>query len=168
MLKAAVVATGVLLLGSQAAAQTKAHPPVKASAQATAEASAEVRSGHERWGPPPPGLPAGAQVAVLAGDPGKAGPFVIRAKMPAGYTVPPHFHPTTENITVISGDLTFGMGDKMTPEAGGKLNAGDFISLKAKMHHYATTKAGGVIQISSQGPFAITYINQADDPRHKK
>jgi quercetin dioxygenase-like cupin family protein len=104
-------------------------------------------------------------VAVIDGDPSKAGPFTIRAKMPAGYTVPPHSHPTAENVTVLSGDLTVGMGDKLSPENGAKLRPGDFISLKATMHHFATTTSGGVIQISAEGPFAITYVNPADDPR---
>ena len=88
--------------------------------------------------------------------------------MPAGYTIRPHFHPTDENVTVVSGDLTVGMGDKLSPATGAKLRPGDFISLKAKMHHFATTTGGGVIQISAQGPFAITYVNPADDPRRKR
>lgn len=148
MLKAAVFASGLLLVGSQTLAQ--------------------VRSGEEAWGPPPAGLPSGSQVAVLAGDPGKAGPFVIRAKMPAGYTIPPHSHPTMENVTVLSGDLTVGMGDKLAPEAGAKLKPGDFISLEAKMNHFAKSTNGAVIQISAQGPFEITYVNPADDPRRRK
>ena len=88
--------------------------------------------------------------------------------MPAGYAVPPHFHPTAENITIVSGDLSIGMGDKLDRNGGAKLQAGDFISLKARMHHFAVSQGGGVIQISSQGPFAITYINPADDPRGAK
>src|SRR5690242_6239129 len=54
-----------------------------------------------KWGPSPPGLPPGAQVSVVAGDPGKDGPYVIRAKLPSGYKIPPHFHPTAENVTVL-------------------------------------------------------------------
>ena len=131
-------------------------------------AVAQVRSGQEVWVPAPRGLPPGGQVAVLAGDPAKPGPFIIRAKMPAGYTIPPHSHPTAENITVLSGDLTLGMGDKLDGNAGAKLSPGDFMSLQAKMHHFAATQGGAVIQISSEGPFAITYVNPADDPRSKK
>ncbi len=59
-----------------------------------------------KWGPPPPGLPAGSEIAVLSGDPSKAGvPFTIRARMPDGYKIPPHWHPTDENVTVVQGML---------------------------------------------------------------
>ena len=36
------------------------------------------------WGPAPPSLPSVAQVSALAGNPGKAEPFILRLKMPAG------------------------------------------------------------------------------------
>src|SRR5688572_20600935 len=62
------------------------------------------------WGDGPPSLPPGAKVAVLQGDPTKPGPFTIRARMPAGYKIPAHWHPTDENITVISGLFNMGMG----------------------------------------------------------
>ncbi|MBB4641942.1 cupin domain-containing protein [Rhizorhapis suberifaciens] len=128
-------------------------------------AIAQVQSGKEAWGPAPPGLPDGSQATILSGDPGKTGFFVIRAKMPAGYTIPPHWHPTDENVTVITGELMLGMGDKVDPATATTLTAGGFIVAKAKMHHYATTKTGAVVQISGEGPFAINYINPADDPR---
>src|ERR1044071_5477583 len=65
-----------------------------------------------QWGPAPPAVPKGAQMAVLAGDPGKPGPFVIRLKFPAGWKIPAHQHPGAEAVTVISGNFGFGMGDK--------------------------------------------------------
>jgi hypothetical protein len=63
------------------------------------------------WGDPPPSLPPGSRMAVLAGDPSKPGPFVIRAQVPAGYKVPPHWHPTDENLTILSGTVALGMGE---------------------------------------------------------
>lgn len=128
-------------------------------------AIAQVHSGEEAWGPPPPGLPPGSQAAVLYGDPGKPGLFVIRAKLPAGYTVPPHWHSTDESLTVISGDLTLGMGDRLDPAIAAKLTTGGFIVTKANMRHFARTEGGAVLQIAAQGPFSITYVNPADDPR---
>ena len=62
-----------------------------------------------KWGPRPPGLPEGAQAAVVEGDPSKAGPFVVRLDLPDGYEVRPHWHPTSERISVLRG--TFLMGD---------------------------------------------------------
>lgn len=34
----------------------------------------------------------------------------------------------------------------------------------ANVHHYAWTKTGATIQVHLNGPFAITYVNPADDP----
>src|SRR5437016_9043785 len=65
-----------------------------------------------KWGPAPPGLPPGAQVAVVTGDPSKDGPYVVRAKLPAGYRIMPHTHPTDENVTVLSGTFHIGMGGR--------------------------------------------------------
>src|ERR1700751_4455933 len=65
------------------------------------------------WGPAPPSIPPGAQLALAAGDPSKEGLFTMRLKMPANYKVPAHHHPTDEFVTVISGDFRVGLGDKL-------------------------------------------------------
>jgi len=118
-----------------------------------------------KWGPAPPVLPKGGQMAVLAGDPGKPGPFVVRLKMPSGYKIPPHQHPTDEAVTVISGDFRFGMGDKLDEAKAEKLGTGGFVDLPKNMNHYAFSGGGEVVvQINSEGPFAIKYVNPADDP----
>lgn len=120
-----------------------------------------------KWGPAPPALPAGAQVAVLAGDPGKEGVFLMRVKLPAGYKVPPHWHPMDEYVTVLSGTLQFGMGDKFDAAQMRALPAGSYVTAEKEMRHYVQTKGPTVIQITAMGPFAITYVNAADDPRNK-
>jgi quercetin dioxygenase-like cupin family protein len=119
-----------------------------------------------KWGPAPPSLPPGAQVAVLAGDPSKDGPYVIRAKLPAGYKIPAHTHPTDENVTIISGSFHFGMGDKFDAKKGETLHAGGFFRAAAGMQHYAWASAPTIIQVHGVGPFAITYVNPVDDPRN--
>lgn len=117
-----------------------------------------------KWGAAPPNLPKGAKLAVLYGDPGKPGPFVIRLMAPANYKIAPHWHSQTENLTIISGTLYLGMGDKMDTGKGHGLSAGGYHYLPAKAHHYAYTKSPTVIQINGEGPFDITYLNPADDP----
>ena len=118
------------------------------------------------WGPAPPALPPGSTVAMLAGDPGKEGsPFTMRATLPDGYRVPPHWHPTTENVTVISGTFHVAPGDTFDTAKGDALTAGGFVSLPATMHHYAWAEGPTVIQVHGTGPFALTYVNPADDPR---
>ena len=119
------------------------------------------------WGPAPPKLPPGAQIAVLAGDPGSEGAYVMRAKFPKGYKVPPHWHPTRENVTVISGSISIGAGEKFDAAAGKKVTAGGFISLPALMAHFAWTDEETEIQIHGLGPFALFYVDPADDPTKK-
>ena len=138
------------------------------SALLSASAQSQVNPGNLKWGPAPPGLPRGAQASVLAGNPDKSGMFTIRLKFPAGYTVPPHSHPADEDVTVISGQLSLGMGSRMNRAKSASLVPGGFARAPARMNHYATTRSGAVIQITSQGPFAIKYVNPADDPRRRR
>lgn len=127
-------------------------------------AQAQVNSQDLKWGPAPPIFAKGAQMAVLSGDPSKSGEFVIRLKVPAGYKIAAHHHPTDEYVTVMEGDFSLGMGDKLDQAKSASLAAGGFAMAPAKMNHYAWSKGGAVIQVSAEGPFAMTYVNPADDP----
>ena len=120
-----------------------------------------------KWGPAPPGLPPGGQLAVLSGDPGKPGPFTISVKFGDGYTVRPHWHPSTENVTVLSGVLLVGMGEKYDEASMKALQAGGFASLPGKSPHYVKAKGATTLTISGTGPFEITYVDPKDDPRKK-
>ncbi len=117
------------------------------------------------WGEAPSALPKGAQMAVISGDPGKPGDYTLRAKLPAGYKVAPHWHSSAEHVTVISGTVAFGMGDRADDAAMTSLAAGGFAVMPAKMHHSFATRTAAVIQVHGTGPFDINYINPADDPR---
>ena len=121
-----------------------------------------------KWGPTPPVLASGAEMAVLAGDPAKSGPVTLRLKMPAGYVIAPHWHPTDERVTVISGHVGLGMGDTLDKKKSKLLKPGGYAVAPANMHHYAWTKTGAIVQVDLMGPFAITYVNPADDPSKKK
>jgi quercetin dioxygenase-like cupin family protein len=122
-----------------------------------------------QWGPAPPLLPPGAQIAVLAGDPGKPGPNTIRLKFPANYAIPAHSHPADEHVVVTAGALTFGMGDKLTKGAGNKtLSPGGFALMPANMNHFAYTTAETTIVLYGQGPVEFKYVNPSDDPRNAK
>lgn len=125
-----------------------------------------VRPGAIKWGPAPPGLPPGGQMALLVGNPGKAGvAYVIRAKLPDGYKVPLHWHPTDENVTVLKGMLLVGKADSDTVE---ELPAGSYMRMPKTMRHFAMAKGETVIQLHGIGPFEINYVNPADDPRKKQ
>jgi uncharacterized protein DUF4437 len=121
-----------------------------------------------KWGPAPNVLPRGAQIAVVSGDPSKDALYVVRLKLPSNYELPAHNHPTSEYVTVISGDFHIGMGDKLDRQKGLTLNAGGFAEASAKMNHYAWTSSETIVQIHGQGPFAITYVNPTDDPSKKQ
>ena len=120
-----------------------------------------------QWNPAPPILPPGAQLAVLEGNPGAKGPIVMRLKLPADYVVPPHWHSMHERITVISGTFNIGNGDAVDRKASQPLTAGGFLSLPAKMHHYAWVNVPTIVQINLEGPFDLFYVNPADNPQQK-
>jgi mannose-6-phosphate isomerase-like protein (cupin superfamily) len=122
-----------------------------------------------KWGPAPPFLPPGAQLAVLEGDPmASSGDFTIRLKMPDGYKVAPHTHPHRENVTVLSGTLKVGMGDQFDAGKMMSFGSGSFAYLDPSMHHYAAASGETVIQIHGMSPVKFNYINPADDPSMKK
>jgi quercetin dioxygenase-like cupin family protein len=121
-----------------------------------------------QWAPAPDALPRGGEMAGLSGDPGKSGWFTVRLKMPAGYKIPAHQHPHTERITVISGELRFGTGDKLVEKQANTLGPGGFVDLPANTDHYAFAEVPTIIQITGEGPFGIKYVNAADDPSKKK
>ena len=152
-MQARILGPVLLLVGASGALADDMKMPVNAS--------------QLKWAPSPDFLPAGAQLVVLSGDPSKDGPYVVRLKMPAGYKIPAHNHPTTEMVTVISGNLHLGMGDKLDEKKGASLSAGGYAEAPAKMNHFAWATSSTVVQIHGQGPFAITYVNPADDPRNK-
>ena len=121
-----------------------------------------------KWQPGPPGLPQGAEFVVLSGDPAaSSGYFAVRLKVPAGYKVPPHNHPTTEQVTVLSGDFGIGMGDKFDESKGQEFKPGGFANMPAKMNHFAWSKNGAVFQLQGQSPLDITYVAPADAPRNQ-
>lgn len=144
-------------------------PGLPAGAEEAATAGMEmVNPAAVKWGDAPASLPKGAKLAVLYGDPGKEGPIVIRIKTPAGYKIPPHWHTQAESLTVISGALYLGGGDKMDTSQAHALKAGGFHYLPAKAHHYAFSKVPTVVQINGMGPLDINYLDPKDDPSGKR
>ena len=135
------------------------------SGQAAAQSQVARSTGDVKFGPPPPFLAPGAGFAVLQGNPGASGEFTIRLSLPSGYIIAPHWHPTDENVTVVSGTLLVGMGDEIDRAGATQLNAGGFITAPANMHHYAIAVGKTVLQVHGTGPFAITYIKAKDDPQ---
>ena len=127
-----------------------------------------VRPDAIKWGPAPPSLPPGAQMGILVGDPRKPGvAYVTRAKLPDGYKIPPHWHPSDENVTVLKGVFLIGKGDTFDPSTMEELPAGSYMRMPKTMRHFGMAKGETIIQLHGVGPFEINYVNPADDPRKK-
>lgn len=120
-----------------------------------------------KWGPAPAVFPAGAKMAVMQGDPSSSNLFTVRLDFPKGYRVPPHFHPTDEHITVISGNFLVGMGDKIDTKQAMSLTQGGFATAPAQQHHWAVARTHTIVQVHAVGPFQLTYVNPSDDPTRK-
>jgi len=154
----------LLLLPVLALAQTAAPKKAATKAKPAGPAPVVVTPDKIQWGPAPPVFPAGAQFAVLAGDPGKVGPFTVRIKAPDGYRIMPHWHPTAENVTVLSGEFHVGMGDKFDESSMQTLPVHSLAVVPPHHNHYAMTKGETELQVSGTGPFKLIYVNPADDP----
>jgi quercetin dioxygenase-like cupin family protein len=134
------------------------------SAQESKPAHVLFTPSQAKWGAPPPVFEKGASFTVVSGDPGKPGLYVVRLKMPAGYKIAPHWHPTDEHVTVLAGTFALGMGDKFDKAQMKDLPAGGYALVPAEMRHFAMATTAATVQVHGQGPFALTYVNPADDP----
>jgi quercetin dioxygenase-like cupin family protein len=133
-------------------------------AAGSAGAQTGATSSTLRWGPAPPQFPAGARMAVLAGNPAANEVFTIRLRMPDGYQIAPHTHPTDEFVTVIQGSLSYGMGGTTDPRSMRSLPVGGFVALPREHPHYVRARGETIVQVHALGPFSLTYVNPADDP----
>jgi quercetin dioxygenase-like cupin family protein len=118
------------------------------------------------WGPAPPVFPAGAQFAVVQGDPSVAGAiFTVRLRFPNGYILPPHRHPTDEHVTVLRGTFLVGLGENFSKSALQAIREDGFITAPANMAHFASARGFTEVQVHAIGPFQLTYVHPGDDPR---
>ena len=114
-----------------------------------------------------PSLPPGAKIAVIEGPMNEAVPFTIRLKFPADYSIPAHSHPAVERVTVLSGTFHMGAGDRLDSQKTMPLKQGDMMIMQPQTNHFAWTKEEVVVQLNGMGPWGVTYVNPADDPRKK-
>jgi quercetin dioxygenase-like cupin family protein len=99
------------------------------------------------------------EVAVLAGNPEKAWPYTVRAHCTDGYKIAPHWHPTAENVTVLQGQLSVGMGAKWDSNGLKAMQTGSFASVPASVRHFAQCDGDTVLQIHGQGPLKINFVS---------
>lgn len=123
-----------------------------------------VAPGDLKWSDVP-SLPAGAKLAVIEGPMNQAVPFTVRLKFPANYRLPAHHHPAVERVTVLSGTFHMGMGERFDRKGTVPVQPGAIMIMQPGTPHFAWTDAETVVQLHGTGPWGITYINPADDPR---
>ncbi len=155
------------VIASSACSQQPTATAKSASARAglSADHAASMSRGPElQWGPAPAIFPAGAEMAVLQGNPGGTELFTVRLRFPNGYRIAPHTHPTDEHVTVISGTFLVGMGETYDASSMMKLKEGGFVTAPANHAHYAAAQGPTIVQVHAIGPFAMTYVNPADTP----
>lgn len=114
-----------------------------------------------------PSLPPGAKLSVIEGPLNEAVPFTVRIKLPANYQIPAHWHPAIEHVTVISGTFNMGMGEKLERSKTMALGAGGVAIMQPKTPHFGWTGKETIVQVHGVGPWAVNYVNPADDPRKK-
>jgi len=81
-----------------------AAPAFAESVPAESALAISVQDSQVQWGPCPPFMPAGCGLAVLHGDPAKPNSDVF-LKVPAGETIPHHWHTSAERMILVSGQM---------------------------------------------------------------
>ncbi len=166
MQRGARIGAGALVVVVGAAfawAQAAKSEPKTTKAEAKAVAPNELT-----WGKAPPGLPPAVEAAVVDGDPTKPGWFAVRLRVPDGTQIRPHWHPTDEHITVLSGRFEMGMGENWSTKNMKDLPPGGYAVLPAGHRHFALARGETIVQVTSLGPFEIHYVNPSDDPRNQR
>jgi anti-sigma factor ChrR (cupin superfamily) len=133
---------------------------VQAQGSSSAPAAVTINPDAVKWNPLMPGI----QIAALAGDSSKPGPYTVRLKFADGVKVAPHWHPEDENVTVLQGTFLAGMGEKYDAAALREFPTGSFILMPKEMRHFAAARGETIMQLHGNGPFVINYVNPADDP----
>lgn len=160
LLSAAAVALIAGCSGDATTSSATPTPPLLSLAAASPEQDFQ-------WGPAPPVFPAGAEMAVLQGDPTSNQEFTVRLRFPNGYKIAPHTHPTTENVTVLKGTFLAGMGERFDESAMKAFGRDGFASIPADHAHFAMARGQTIVQVHAIGPFVLTYVNPSDDPRNR-
>ena len=173
-----VLLTLLALLAWTAGAQT--NESVKTRAAAGKQSTMVVEPGSEKWGEVPaaalvgtPSVDMGGtlRLAVIQGDPTKAGrTYTLRLSCTDGLKIAPHWHPTTENVTVVKGAAAVGMGSKWDDAALKDVPLGGFFSAGPQMRHFAQCKGDTILQVHGIAPFVVNFVSpdESEPPRKPK
>jgi quercetin dioxygenase-like cupin family protein len=142
---------------SQIAAAASLCWLVQTPIQALADDVAAIGAAEVVFGPADPDHPdSGEEIAVLAGDPSKAGPFVARIRIKAGTMIATHTHSTPEYVTVLSGRALMSFGKTADKSRAVTLAAGSFLYLPGGQYHTLWIEEDAVADLYSMGPYDQT------------
>ena len=151
-----------VVIGASLSGCGRNEPP--AATFAKTEGQLLVRAKSIKWSDAPPGLPQGAQVALLQGNPTASGPYVIRVKLPPNYKFPLHSNSNAMDVTVVSGTLYVANAQTLDKKKAFAIKPGDFYHLPALAPELSFTTSETVLEVHGEGPYAMKYANAADDP----
>jgi hypothetical protein len=127
-----------------------------------------VAPGQAKWTAPPEGTIRGTpsvdgggtlRYALISGEPMKPGAsFTIRLECSDGYKAAPHWHPTDENLVVLSGTFAVGTGDQFDPAGLQDMPTGGYTFMPRRMHHFGLCKGETDVLIYGTGPFQINFL----------
>ena len=151
----------VVLLGCE----SRQPPGLDASSHYAASQMVATRVSEVVWNDL--GLIPGVKIAVLHGNPGQPGHYVVRLNFPPNTRMPAHWHPRAEYATILSGTLLLAMGEKEDLAAVQPYAAGSFLVVPPRMPHYGKSEDEVIFELSGPGPYEVVFVNPADDPRKK-
>jgi hypothetical protein len=154
-------AWALLVLGGCAGSQAAMDTPAVDAAEAVfpeGDSQIVVRADDMPWGPCPPTLPAGCQIAVLEGDPKQPTLFTLRFRTDHAFELRPHTHPRHERVTILEGKVGVGFGDVIERDNVRWFGPGDYYVNAKGAHHFVLVDEGAVLQITGIGPWTVNYL----------
>ncbi|MEZ5936854.1 MAG: cupin domain-containing protein [Hyphomonadaceae bacterium] len=93
----------------------------------------------------PIGFASGVSASVLSGKLGQPELYTIRVTIEKGGIMPPHTHPDTRMMTVLEGEVYYGMGETIDLASAPLYKAGDFFIVPGGAPHYASAATSSVV-----------------------
>lgn len=124
-----------------------------------------MRAGDLQWGLGPDDFPLGVRAAILSGNPDEDGPYTMRLRLPPRYRIDPYWMLGEQRITVLSGSVELGLGERFETASLKPYPAGSYLTLPARARFFLKTSHGATLEIHGQGPWQVAYASPADDPR---
>jgi len=119
------------------------------------------------WGLGPDAFPLGVHASIVEGDPDQDEPFTMRFKLPGKYRIEPHWTTREQRLTVLSGSIELALGERFDERKLKTYGEGSYLVIPARARYYLKCDRGSVLELRSQGPWEVNYVDRADDPREQ-